>query len=200
MSKKTNVSYSGGHITIMRVLALSRRKRVSADWSACRLRVTAVKRSSVRLQIENAVDGELEGSGSTWLFLAHIHSQTVLRVPAVSAQLHTQTSVPSSTIAPQPTSNSESSATVTPWTGSTWFPLFVYWSRESLSSVANSREGRDPRAHSATGPCTLTPRALNNLQHSKIISVKCTEHATHLYAKYPDLKNIQYLHFCLHLL
>lgn len=46
--------------TGLSVLALSRRKRVSADWDARRLRVTAVKRSCARLEIENAVDGELE--------------------------------------------------------------------------------------------------------------------------------------------
>lgn len=43
-------------------------------------------------------------------------------------------------------------AAVTSRTGSTWLPLFVYWSRESLSSGANSWIGREPRAHTATSP------------------------------------------------
>lgn len=75
---------SRGRATIKCVLTL-KRKRVSADWSAQSLGVTAVKPSSARLQIENAVNCEFKGSGSTRrLVLAHIHRFACARLRAAS--------------------------------------------------------------------------------------------------------------------
>lgn len=67
------------------------------------------------LSMVNLKDAARRGGSSLLIFTG----RQMVCVAPVSAQLYTQTSVPSSTIASQPTSKSESCATVTSRTGST---------------------------------------------------------------------------------